>query len=139
MPHEKQLLQVFEQSCQNLCGPVKGRVGRPDLVSGRHLWLTIMLCFLRGWNAARLARLLPPAQQAWREILLAPSLSANIWRSKLREIVGIKKRVECVGHVGRIKRVGLATPVPLSGKVAFFVPLKQSLGKTPQEIFLLCF
>lgn len=50
-PNEKQLLQVFEQSCQHLCGPAKRRAGRPALVSWSHLCLAIMLCFLRGWNA----------------------------------------------------------------------------------------
>ncbi len=50
-PNEKQLLQVFEQSCQDLCGPAKRRVGRPATVSWSQLCLAIMICFLRGWNA----------------------------------------------------------------------------------------
>jgi hypothetical protein len=50
-PNEKQLLQVFEQSCRDLCGPAKRRAGRPAAVSWSHLCLAIMLCFLRGWNA----------------------------------------------------------------------------------------
>ncbi|WP_040448446.1 hypothetical protein [Ktedonobacter racemifer] len=50
-PNEKQLLLVFEQSCQDLCRPAKKRAGRPATVSWSHLCLAIMICFLRGWNA----------------------------------------------------------------------------------------
>ncbi len=35
-PHEKQLLQVFEQSCQDLCVPAKRRAGRP-VFTGRYV------------------------------------------------------------------------------------------------------
>lgn len=50
-PSEHQVLQIFEQSCQDLSGSAKKRAGRPATVSWNHLCLTIMLCFLRGWNA----------------------------------------------------------------------------------------
>lgn len=49
-PGKQQVLQVFEQSCQHLCALAKRRAGRPATVSWNHLCLTIMLCFLRGWN-----------------------------------------------------------------------------------------
>jgi hypothetical protein len=49
-PNEQQVLQVFAHSGQDLCGPAKKRAGRPATVSWSHLCLTIMLCFLRGWN-----------------------------------------------------------------------------------------
>lgn len=50
-PNEQQVLQIFEQSCQDLSEKSKRRAGRPATVSGNHLCLAIMLCFLRGWNA----------------------------------------------------------------------------------------
>lgn len=50
-PNEQQVLQVFEHSCQDLCGPNKRRAGRPATVSWNHRCLAMMLCFLRGWNA----------------------------------------------------------------------------------------
>jgi hypothetical protein len=51
-PEQKQVLQVVEESCQQLAAwPQKKRAGRPAKVSWSHLCLGILLCFVRGWNA----------------------------------------------------------------------------------------
>jgi hypothetical protein len=38
-PNEKQVLQICEQRCRDLCGPAKRRAGRPAFVSWSHLCL----------------------------------------------------------------------------------------------------
>jgi hypothetical protein len=47
---QKQVLQVVEESCQQLAWPQKKRAGRPAKVSWSHLCIGILLCFVRGWN-----------------------------------------------------------------------------------------
>jgi DDE family transposase len=47
----KQVLQVVEESCQQVAWPQNKRAGRPAKVSWSHLCLGILLCFVRGWNA----------------------------------------------------------------------------------------
>jgi len=50
-PDQKQVLQMFEQSCHQMCASEKKRVGRPATVRWNHLCLAIVHCFLRGWHA----------------------------------------------------------------------------------------
>src|ERR1700730_1686728 len=50
-PEPKQVLQVVEESCQQLAWPQNKHAGRPAKVSWSHLCLGILLCFVRGWNA----------------------------------------------------------------------------------------
>lgn len=50
-PEPKDVLQMYEASCQQVMQLAKPRRGRPASVSWSHLCLAILLCFLRGWNA----------------------------------------------------------------------------------------
>ena len=50
-PEQRQVLELFHESSQDVRGRQKRGAGRPATVSWSHLCLGIMICFLRGWNA----------------------------------------------------------------------------------------
>ncbi len=49
-PKREQMVQLLEESCQQVRNLPSKRAGRPAKVSWSHLCLAILLCFLRGWN-----------------------------------------------------------------------------------------
>lgn len=48
--NREQMVQLLEESCQQVSRPPRKRAGRPAKVSWSHLCLALLLCFLRGWN-----------------------------------------------------------------------------------------